>query len=227
MRLRQGLSHEQTVYSDSPVEMAKQWAKAGGKYLHVIDFDGAFSGKPVHLAELTAICAAVDIPVQVGGGIRTDADIEAFLATGVARVVLGTRACEYPEELPRLVEKFGGDKIAVGIDACNGKVLTQGWRETTDVVAVDLAKLVCAAGVGSIIYTDTTRDGMLEGVNAFEMGKMALAVSCDIIASGGVSAPEDMKRLCALNCKNLTGALVGKALYEEAVTIKQLTAAMK
>ena len=227
VRLKQGLANEETVYSDSPAEMAQHWEKEGGEFLHVVDLDGAFQGKPVHVEQLKAICEAVQMPVEIGGGIRTDEDIEMLLATGVARVILGTRACEHPEELARLVEKFGGERIVVGIDARDGKVQTKGWVETTGVNAVDLAKQVDAAGVGTIIYTDTSRDGMMVGVNAFEMGKICLAVKCEVVASGGVSSLEDVKRLVALNCANLTGAIVGKALYEETVTVKQLTKAAK
>ena len=222
VRLRQGLANEETVYSDAPVEMANHWVKEGGAFLHVVDLDGAFDGTPVHIQELTAICEAIKIPVEIGGGIRTDEDIENLLATGVARVILGTRACEHPEELARLVEKFGGERIAVGIDARDGKVQTKGWVETTKVLAVDLAKKVDAAGVGTIIYTDTSRDGMMIGVNALEMGKICSAVTCEVVASGGVSSVEDVKRLAALNCNNLTGAIVGKALYEETVTTREL-----
>ncbi|MBI9020742.1 MAG: 1-(5-phosphoribosyl)-5-[(5-phosphoribosylamino)methylideneamino]imidazole-4-carboxamide isomerase [Verrucomicrobia bacterium] len=227
VRLRQGLANEETVYSDSPVEMAKHWVKEGGEFLHVVDLDGAFEGRPVHVDALRGICAAINIPVEIGGGIRTDEDIETLLTTGVTRVILGTRACEHPEELARLVVKFGGERIAVGIDARDGKVQTKGWVETTDVIAVDLAKQVDAAGVGTIIYTDTSRDGMMDGVNAFEMGKICSAVKCEVVASGGVSTIEDIKRLAALNCANLTGAIVGKALYEETVSIKQLAKAAR
>lgn len=227
VRLKQGLADEVTEYSDCPAEMAKHWEKEGGEFLHVVDLDGAFEGRPAHVEQLKAICEAVQMPVEIGGGIRTDEDIENLLATGVCRVILGTRACEHPEELARLVEKFGGDKIAVGIDARNGMVQTKGWVETTDVIAVDLAKQVDAAGVGTIIYTDTSRDGMMDGVNAFEMGKICSAVKCEVVASGGVSSLDDIKRLAALNCDNLTGAIVGKALYEETVTIKQLKKAAK
>lgn len=227
VRLRQGAANDETVYSDSPVEMAQHWVKEGGEFLHVVDLDGAFEGKPVHTDALREICAAVDIPVEIGGGIRTDEDIKTLLAAGVTRVILGTRACEHPEQLARLVELFGGDKIAVGIDARDGKVQTKGWVETTDVQAADLAKQVGEAGVGTIIYTDTSRDGMLDGVNAFEMGKICSAVKCKVVASGGVSSAEDIKRLVALNCGNLAGAIVGKALYEEAVTVKKLKKATR
>jgi phosphoribosylformimino-5-aminoimidazole carboxamide ribotide isomerase len=227
VRLRQGLADDETVYSDSPVEMAKHWVKEGGRFLHVVDLDGAFEGKPVHTEVLRDICAAIDSPVEIGGGIRTDEDIETLLTTGVTRVILGTRACEHPEELDRLVERFGGDQIAVGIDARGGKVQTKGWVETTDVEAVDLAKQVAEAGVGTIIYTDTSRDGMLDGVNAFEMGRVASAVPCEVVASGGVSSAEDVRRLAALGCSNLTGAIVGKALYEETVSLRELQKAAR
>lgn len=222
VRLRQGVADDETVYSGSPVEMALHWVKQGGTFLHVVDLDGAFEGRPVHAEVLRKICENIEIPVEIGGGIRTDEDIETLLATGVSRVILGTRACEHPEELARVVEKFGAERIAVGIDARDGKVQTKGWVETTDVSAEELAKQVEAAGVGTIIYTDTSRDGMLDGVNAFEMGKICSAVGCDVVASGGVSGAEDIKRLAALNCDNLVGAIVGKALYEETVTVKEL-----
>ncbi|MFA5687854.1 MAG: 1-(5-phosphoribosyl)-5-[(5-phosphoribosylamino)methylideneamino]imidazole-4-carboxamide isomerase [Kiritimatiellales bacterium] len=222
VRLRQGAAADETVYSFDPVETARMWVKEGGEFLHVVDLDGAFLGRPVHTEILREICTAIDIPVEIGGGIRTDADIETLLNTGVARVILGTRACEHPEELARLVKKFGGEKIAAGIDARNGKVQTKGWVETTDITAADLAKQVDAAGVGTLIYTDTARDGMMDGVNAFETGKICSAVSCSVVASGGVSSVEDIKRLAALNSPNLTGAIVGKALYEKTVTVKQL-----
>jgi phosphoribosylformimino-5-aminoimidazole carboxamide ribotide isomerase len=227
VRLRQGAAADETVYSDAPAEMARHWVREGGRFLHVVDLNGAFEGRPVHVEVLREICAAVDIPVEIGGGIRTDRDIETLLGTGVSRVILGTRACEHPEELARLVERFGGDRIAAGIDARAGKVQTQGWVETTDVDAVELARQVDAAGVGTIIYTDTSRDGMLGGVNAAEMGKVAAAVSCEVVASGGVSTLRDIQALQALGCANLTGAIVGKALYEKTVTLKALQAAVE
>ncbi len=222
VRLRQGVVNDEVVYSDSPVEMAKLWVKEGGEFLHVVDLDGAFAGQPVHTDVLRQICQTIHIPVEMGGGVRTDEDIELLLATGVTRVILGTRACEHPEELVRLVKKFDGKRIAVGIDARDGKVQTKGWVETTDVDAINLAKEVDAAGVGTIVYTDTSHDGMLDGVNAFEMGKICSAVSCNVIASGGVSRTEDIDRLMALHCRNLTGVIVGKALYEKTVSIRQL-----
>jgi len=222
VRLRQGAADDETVYSDSPVEMARHWAAEGGRWLHVVDLDGAFEGRPFHVEVLKAICASVDMPVEIGGGIRTDRDIETLLATGVRRVIFGTRACEHPEELERLVRHFGGERIAVGIDARNGKVQTKGWVETTNVAAVELARRVSQAGIRTIIYTDTSRDGMMQGVNTAEMEKVCRAVSCEVIASGGVSTPADVQALGALQCSNLTGAIVGKALYEKTVTLKEM-----
>lgn len=222
VRLRQGVMTDETVYADSPVETARRWEKEGGDWLHVVDLDGAVKGCPVHIETVRAICSAVDIPVETGGGIRTDEDIVRLFDAGVQRVILGTRICEDPGQIARLVDRFGAERIAAGIDAREGKVQTRGWVETTVVDAVELAAKVSAAGAGTLIYTDTARDGMLEGVNAFEMGRICSAVSCRVIASGGVSSEEDILRLAALNCANLEGAIVGKALYEGTVTLRCL-----
>lgn len=222
VRLRQGLADEVTEYSDDPVAMALHWVKQGGEYLHVVDLDGAFAGHPVHTDILRRITAAIDIPVEIGGGLRTDEDIQAVLDAGVARAILGTRACEHPEELQRLSERFGGERIAVGIDARDGMVQTKGWVETTGVKAADLARDVEQAGVETIIYTDTSRDGMMSGVNVEQMLAICGVVGCNVVASGGVSAVDDIHRLVKIKCPNLTGAIVGKALYDESVTIAEL-----
>ncbi len=222
VRLRQGLAEEVTVYSDDPAAMARHWQDEGGRYLHVVDLDGAFQGRPMHLEILREIVAAIGIPVEVGGGLRTDADIEKVLDTGVDRVILGTRACEFPEQIEDLTGRYGGSRIAVGIDARDGMVQTKGWVETTDVRATDLARKMEDAGVGTIIYTDTARDGMLEGVNVVQMGEICAAVDCDVVASGGVSTAEDIMALAALGLENLVGAIVGKALYDKTVSVAQL-----
>ncbi len=226
VRLRQGLEDEVTEYSDDPVAMARHWVEQGGGYLHVVDLDGAFAGHPVHTDVLRRITAAVDIPVEIGGGLRTDEDIDAVLDAGVARAILGTRACEHPEELSRLVAHFGGERIAVGIDARDGMVQTKGWIETTGVAATDLAVNVELAGVKTIIYTDTSRDGMMRGVNAEQVSAICKVVGCDVVASGGVSAVDDVRRLMEVECGNLIGAIVGKALYDESVTIAELESAV-
>lgn len=227
VRLRQGLEDEVTEYSSDPVAIARQWENEGGTYLHVVDLDGAFRGYPVHIEVLRAIVEAIDIPVEIGGGLRTDDDIRTVLNAGVDRAILGTRACEHPEEIARLVEVFGAGRIAIGIDARDGMVQTKGWVETTEVVAADLAKEVEQAGVESIIYTDTSRDGMMRGVNVEQMAAICDAVECDIVASGGISSVDDVRDLLALRRPNLWGAIVGKALYDRTVTINDLYEAQK
>ncbi len=226
VRLRQGRADEMTVYSEDPVAMARQWADAGGDWLHVVDLDGAFAGHPVHHEMVKAIAAAIPIPVELGGGMRTDDDIRRMLDAGVRRVVLGTRACADPAALAALVKAFG-DRVAVGIDARNGKVQVKGWVETTDTLAVDLAKRVSELGVGTIIYTDTATDGMMTGPNIEGVRILCQAVRANVIASGGISTCRDVAALAALKLSNLDGVIVGKALYEGAVTIPAMKAAMK
>lgn len=223
VRLRQGKADEVTTYHDDPVWMAKRWADEGAKYLHVVDLDGAFQGNPVHQEVISRMVNAVNIPVEVGGGLRTDRDIELILDCGVSRAILGTRAWAEPEQLEQLVDRFG-HRLAVGIDARGGRVQVKGWTETTGEEAVALAKRADAMGVGTIIYTDTARDGMLDGVNAKAMDAICAAVSCSVIASGGVSSSTDMQLLKDLKRPNLVGAIVGKALYEGRVKLKDLEA---
>jgi len=226
VRLRQGRADAVTVYSTDPVAMARQWADAGGDWLHVVDLDGAFAGHPVHHEVVRAMAAAISIPVELGGGLRTDDDIQRMLDAGVRRVILGTRACADPDALAALVKKFG-DRIAVGIDARNGKVQVKGWVETTETLAVDLAIKVSSVGVETIIYTDTATDGMLTGPNLEGVRTLCRAVKSKIIASGGISTAKDITALAALKQPNLDGVIVGKALYEGAVTIAGMKEALK
>ncbi len=221
VRLRQGRAEDETVYSEHPAEVAKQWAAQGAEYLHVVDLDGAFRGHPVHLKEIDDIVAAVRIPVQVGGGLRTDADIAEVLGLGVHRVILGTAVTSDPTLLGPLCEEFP-EGIAVGIDARDGWVQIKGWKETIRQQALDLAREVARYPISAIIYTDTSRDGMLQGVNAEAVGAICRAVERPVIASGGVSTPEDMRRLRELGRANLEGAIVGKALYDGTVTFRAL-----
>lgn len=224
VRLRQGRADDQVVYSDDPLAVAARWAAEGAEYLHVVDLDGAFAGRPVHAELIGRMAAALSIPIETGGGIRTDADIERLLGLGVDRVILGTRAVEHAEALGRLAERFG-PHLAVGIDARAGKVQTRGWVETTDVSAEDLARRVAALGVQTVIYTDTATDGMLEGTNAGAVDAVCAAASCNVIASGGISSVADIRALHELERKNLTGAIVGKALYEGRIGMAELIAA--
>ncbi|HPG00005.1 MAG TPA: 1-(5-phosphoribosyl)-5-[(5-phosphoribosylamino)methylideneamino]imidazole-4-carboxamide isomerase [Kiritimatiellia bacterium] len=225
VRLRQGRADDVVAYSEDPVGMARHWVDEGAHYLHVVDLDGAFQGKPVHAEVIGRICKAIKIPVEVGGGLRSDRDIEQMLTLGVTRVVLGTRACQDPDVLHRLAKRFG-DALAVGIDARNGMVQVKGWTETTGMKAVDLARQADGLGVRCIIYTDTARDGMLGGVNAHAVDQVCAGVQCPVIASGGVSSQADMQALKALRRANLTGAIVGKALYEGRVKLNELQGEM-
>jgi len=224
VRLCQGRADAVTVYSDDPVDQARQWVAQGAAQLHVVDLDGAFDGEPKHTEVIRRIVAMLKIPVEVGGGLRTDAHIERLVEAGVTRAILGTRALESAEALHTLVQRFG-DVITVGIDARDGFVQVKGWVETTGTRAVDLARQVEAAGVRTIIYTDTATDGMLGGPNLEAMREMCRTVTCNVIASGGVSAPEHVTALKALGCRNLYGAIVGKALYDGKTTLAAMCAA--
>lgn len=224
VRLRQGRADQVTVYSDDPVAMACQWQEQGARGLHVVDLDGAFSGRPVHTETIRAIVKALYIPVQVGGGLRTREDIRALLEAGVARVILGTRACAEPAALAPLVADFH-EHLAVGIDARHGRVQIKGWVETTETTAIDLASRMVSIGVRTLIYTDTATDGMLKGPNVEAVRELCRRVSADVIASGGVASPDDVARLAALGAGNLAGVIVGKALYDGTATLAGLMAA--
>ncbi len=221
VRLRQGRAEDQTVYSDDPVAMARRWRDEGAEFLHVVDLDGAFQGRPVHLEIVRRIVAEAGVALEIGGGLRTDDDIARALAAGAARVILGTRACAAPGEVRRLAA-LHGDRLAVGIDARKGLVQVRGWTETSEVRAVDLARRMDEIGVRVLIVTDTGRDGMMQGTNVDAMAAVCEAVSCQVIASGGVCSPSDVRKLVALGCPNLGGAIVGKALYDGAVTLREM-----
>jgi len=221
VRLRQGRADAETSYSADPVAVARQWAEQGAPWLHVVDLDGAFAGKPVHTALIGEIAKAAGIPIEVGGGLRTDADIRATLDAGVARVILGTRVCADPGEARRLAAWLG-DRLAVGIDAKDGIVQVRGWTEGGDLRTTGLARRMEEAGVRTLIVTDISRDGMLQGVNAAAMDEACAAVACNVIASGGVTTAADVTTLRRLARPNLWGAIAGRALYEGAVTLPEL-----
>ena len=226
VRLRQGKADDVTVYSADPVEMAQSWVRQGARWLHVVDLDGAFEGRPIHTDVIRRITEAVPIPVELGGGLRTDDDLRAALEAGVARVILGTRAVAEPDMLVSLVGEFG-EAIAVGIDARNGRVQVRGWVETTEHAATELAARVSGTGVSTLIYTDTARDGMMEGPNLEAMAKVCDATTCNVIASGGITSAQDLRALAALGRTNMTGAIVGKALYEKSVSLAELRSAIE
>jgi phosphoribosylformimino-5-aminoimidazole carboxamide ribotide isomerase len=212
VRLRRGLAAEKVVYSNDPVSIAKKWEAAGADWLHLVDLDAAFSGEPKNLPCIESICAAVDVPCQLGGGMRSRQNIATAFDSGVRRVILGTKAYESTDFLKEACREFGGERIAVGIDAKDGLVAVKGWTETTSRRAVDLALSAQQAGAETVIYTDIATDGMLEGPNYSALTELLNLLECNLIASGGVSSPNDILRLAAL--PGLYGVIIGKALYE-------------
>lgn len=217
VRLRQGKAEEKTVYSAPPLAYAKRWSEEGGDWLHIVDLDAAFSGTHANLEIVRQITKSLIVPVQLGGGMRSPAAVKAALDAGVSRVVIGTRAAESISFVGDMVEQFGGDKIAVGIDAKDGLVSTKGWTEVSTIDALDLAKKVEDCGVKTIIYTDIATDGMMAGPNFRGLDRMLGAIHCQLIASGGVSSLADLQRL-AQNSR-IYGAIVGKALYDNAIRL--------
>lgn len=216
VRLKRGLATEKTVYSNDPVAFAKKWEDAGADWLHIVDLDAAFGGVPRNLEYVQKICEAVNIPCELGGGMRNADNVSAAFAAGVSRVILGTRASESIDYVREMCQEFGGERIAVGIDAKNGLVAVKGWTETTTQKATDLALSAQAVGAGTVIYTDIATDGMLVGPNYAELQLMLDTLDCNLIASGGVSAVEDLHKLAEM--KGLYGAIIGKALYDGKIT---------
>jgi phosphoribosylformimino-5-aminoimidazole carboxamide ribotide isomerase len=216
VRLTQGRMQDETVYSDDPVSVARRWAAAGAEWLHVVDLDAAVAGHTRNRDCIGRIVDAVGLPVQVGGGLRTAADVDACLSIGVRRAIIGTAATGDLAFLRDLCRRHPG-RIAVGIDARNGRVATHGWTRTSDIEAVDLARRVEDAGVAAIIFTDIHRDGMQTGPNIDETRKIAEAVHLPVLASGGVGSLEHIKALLPLEAVGVVGVITGKALYSGAV----------
>jgi phosphoribosylformimino-5-aminoimidazole carboxamide ribotide isomerase len=218
VRLRRGDMSDATHYGSDPAAQARTWQDAGCQWLHVVDLNGAFAGRPVNEAAVAAILAAVTIPVQLGGGLRMMADIEHWLKAGVARVILGSAAVKNPD-LVREAARAHPGRIAVGIDAREGRVATEGWAETSTLTAIDLAKNFEQAGVAAIIYTDIARDGMLEGVNIAATLALADQVQTPLIASGGIGGAADLNALRRAADDRLEGVVVGRALYDGALDV--------
>lgn len=210
VRLIQGDYNQEKVYSDSPVDMAKQWEKKGADYIHIVDLNGAKTGDSSNQEIITTIANTVKIPVQVGGGIRSLETIQAYLENGVSRVIVGTAAITDQSFLKEAVRQYG-DKIVVSLDAREGYVATDGWTDTSDVRAIDLVKKLEDIGVATIVYTDIAKDGMLEGPNLTEQNDINTATTMQVIASGGITTKTDVESLADLN---LYGAIIGKALYD-------------
>lgn len=214
VRLRQGRMDDDTVFSDSPTEMADRWVGEGGRRLHLVDLNGAFAGEPVNRAAIEAICAAhPEVPIQVGGGIRDEHTIEAYLAMGVDYCIIGTQAVKDPGFVARACRSFP-DHIIVGLDAKDGRVAVNGWAELTDHQVVDLACRFENDGVSAIVYTDIGRDGMMQGVNLDATVELAEAIGIPVIASGGITDLEDIRALCTAPTNNIMGAITGRAIYE-------------
>jgi phosphoribosylformimino-5-aminoimidazole carboxamide ribotide isomerase len=224
VRLRQGKADQKTVYSNDPAAFAQQWEKEGGDYLHLVDLDAAFTGELRNLESVRAICKAIDIPVQLGGGMRSESAIRKALEAGVDRVIIGTRATESLNFVRDMARTFGSERIAVGIDARGGVVAVKGWTESADVMALDFARRSEDAGAGTIIYTDIATDGMLEGPNFTETEKMLATLQCQLIASGGVGTAEHVLRLAQM--PGLYGCIIGKALYDGKVRLADVRAGL-
>lgn len=220
VRLYQGDYDQAQTFDENPVAVARQWAEQGATRLHVVDLDGAKAGKPVNQASIEAIVRAIDIPVQVGGGLRSRQSVVELLERGVQRAILGTVAVEQPELIDQLCQEFPG-KIAVSLDARNGRVATRGWLETAEILATDLAKRMAEAGVDALVYTDIHRDGTLQGPNTEALREVADAVSVPIVASGGVSSMTDLLGLLSLEPAGVTSVIVGRALYTGDVSLKE------
>lgn len=226
VRLEQGLMDKDTVFCDNPAEQAREWERQGGELLHIVDLDGAFAGKPANKSAIEAIVKAVRIPTQLGGGIRDIETIKAYLDLGLSRVILGTAAQRNPKLVEEACKLFPG-RIVVGIDAKNGLVAVQGWAEVTDVYAVDLARLFEGYGVTAVIYTDISRDGMMQGPNVEATRVLAEAISIPVIASGGVSSLKDIENLMAVESAGVTGVITGKAIYTGAIKLAEAVALTK
>jgi len=214
VRLRQGRMDDDTVFSDNPVEMAGRWYDAGARRLHLVDLNGAFAGKPVNGDIIQEIAKTYpDLPIEIGGGIRSIETVEAYLDAGVAYVIIGTKAVEDPDFVTQLCKQFPGNVI-VGLDAVDGKVAIKGWAEVSDVDLFELSKRFENDGVDAIIYTDISRDGMMQGANVENTAALAQAISIPVIASGGIHDLKDVEAICKVAHHGISGAITGRAIYE-------------
>jgi phosphoribosylformimino-5-aminoimidazole carboxamide ribotide isomerase len=218
VRLRQGDYDQETVYAEDPVSVARTWLKAGAKTLHLVDLDGAKEGKPVHGDHVRRIVSATGLPIQFGGGVRTEEDIQEALGWGVKRIVLGTKALQDPAWVRQMAKSYP-QTIVLGLDARDGKVATHGWLEISESSALDLAREFANWPLAGIVFTDISKDGMMAGPNVAALREMSEEVALPIIASGGVTTLEDIRKL--LSCR-LAGCIIGKALYEGRLDLKDV-----
>ena len=221
VRLRQGLMDDSTVYGDNPVEMARRWVEAGTRRLHLVDLNGAFDGKPINGDAVTSIAKAYpDLPIQIGGGIRNLETIEHYINAGVNYLIIGTKAVKDPGFVSEACKAFPGH-IIVGLDAKDGLVATDGWAQVSDIKATELAKRFEQDGVESIVYTDISRDGMMQGVNVEQTVAMARASSIPVIASGGITNMSDVEALTLVEGEGILGAITGRAIYEGTLNVAE------
>jgi phosphoribosylformimino-5-aminoimidazole carboxamide ribotide isomerase len=221
VRLVRGDYNQETVFADSPVEMAQQWAQQGASWMHLVDLDGAKEGKPLNQGVILEIAQSVNIPLQVGGGIRTLEQVAAYLDHGVTRVILGTSAIKDQPFVEAALARYGGARIAIGIDARDGFVATHGWLKTSEVKAETLAQELAKKGAETFIYTDISRDGTLQGPNIAGIVELAKHADVSVIASGGVSQLNDLRALAQYASEGVIGAIVGKALYLDRIDLTQ------
>lgn len=226
VRLRRGDFADETVFGDDPVAMAEHWVREGARHLHVVDLDGARQGEPQNFPLVQAIAEAVPIPIEMGGGIRNDAVLRLIAGSRVARVVIGTSAVEDLGFLERALDLLGPERVVVAVDAEDGFVKTRGWQELSRVRAVDLVPTLEKVGLREILYTDITRDGMMQNVNLDGIREVAEAGQLEIIASGGVTSLDDLRALLPLESSGVTGVIVGRALYEGRFTVEEALAVL-
>ena len=219
VRLTQGDFDKVNIYGEDPSIMAKKWADYGAEFIHVVNLNGSRDEIGINDETLAKVAKSVDVPIQVGGGIRDEKRVKELLDLGINRVIVGTMAIENKELLKELIEKYKAEKIVVSIDAKNGKVATHGWEKVSDIDSVDLCKELEQIGVKTIVYTDISKDGMLEGPNFDIYKELSQKTSLDIIASGGVTSIDDVKRLLDMN---MYGAIIGKALYDNRIDLKEV-----
>lgn len=221
VRLRQGRPEDETVFGHDPVAMARHWVHEGATWLHIVNLDGAFGQASSNVSVLREIIAAVDVSVQFGGGLRDRASIEKALSLGVQRIILGTAAVREPELVAAAVERFGAERVAVGIDTREGLVAVRGWRDLSSMTALELALRMKDLGVIHIVHTDIACDGMLSGVNVEASAELAQLTGLQIIASGGVSSLDDIRRLKMVEPQGVEGVIIGQALYMGAITLSE------
>ncbi len=221
VRLVQGRADAKTVYSNTPAQVAASFQKQGAAYLHVVDLDGAFTGSPQNAAAIEAIAASINIPFQVGGGLRSVDDVQRVLDLGATRAIVGTSAVKSPDFVKKLLDRFGTEQIVLGIDAREGMVAVEGWVETSALSALEFGDSMKNIGVTTCVFTDISRDGLLNGPNLDSTRQMAEKTGLKIIASGGVSSPQNIKDLKAVEPFGVVGAIIGKALYDGKINLLQ------